>query len=137
MRQEHVHEIEGKLILSSALGDWNLSENVIFEKNLSEEEGIEFGYSVGFSRSLGGLASGQACRLCRENFVAGIEAYGGLGTSLDRSLRDTRHFIAPVVSWRLSDRSTIKASTAFGLSEASERYLFRVGWSFEVSVGGR
>jgi hypothetical protein len=77
------------------------------------------------------------CRLCRENFVAGIEAYGGLGTSLERSLSDTRHFIAPVVSWRLPNRSTIKASTAFGLSEASERYLFRIGCAFEVSVGGR
>jgi len=137
LREEHVHELEVKLILSSALAAWNLSENVIVEKNLSQDEGLEFGYSVGVSRSLGGLASGSACHFCRENFVAGVEAYGGLGTSLERSLSDTRHFIAPVIAWHITDRSTLKASTAFGLTDASDRYLVRVGWAYELSTRGR
>lgn len=131
LREEHVHELEGKLILSSTLSGWNVSENVIVEKNLSEDEGFEFGYSVGVARSLGGLASGTSCRLCRENVVAGVEAYGGLGTSAERTLTDTRHFIAPVVSWRLTGRSNLKASIAFGLTDASDRYLVRVGWAYE------
>jgi hypothetical protein len=137
LRQEHVHELEAKLILSSALAGWNVSENAIVEKNLSQDEGFEFGYGVGVSRSLGGLASGTSCRVCRENFVAGIEAYGGLGTSVQLTLTDTRHFIAPVIAWHLSDRSTLKASTAFGLTDASDRYLVRVGWSYELSLRGR
>ncbi|SRR6266851_5000476 len=137
LREEHVHELEAKLILSSALAAWNLSENLIVEKNLSEDEGLEFGYSVGVSRSLGGLASGSSCHFCRENFVAGVEAYGGLGTSLERSLSDTRHFIAPVIAWHITDRSTLKASTAFGLTDASDRYLVRVGWAYELSTRGR
>ena len=134
LRQAHFDELEGKLILSSSLASWNLAENMIVEKNLSEDEGFEFGYSVGVSRSLGGLASGTACRFCRENFVAGVEVYGGLGTSLERRLSDTRHFIAPVIAWHLTDRSTLKASTAFGLTDASDRYLVRVGWAYELST---
>jgi hypothetical protein len=137
LTMEHVHELEGKLILSSSLASWNVSENFIIEKNLSKDEGFEFGYSVGVSRSLGGLASGTSCHVCRENFVAGVEAYGGLGTSVERSLSDTRHFIAPVIAWHLTDRSTVKASTAFGLTDASDRYLVRVGWAYELSTRGR
>jgi hypothetical protein len=136
LREEHVHELEAKLILSSVVGAWNVAENVIVEKNLSEDEGFEYGYSVGISRSLGGLASGTSCRLCRENFVLGVEAYGGLGTSLERTLDDTRHFIAPVLGWHVTDRSTLKASVGFGLTKASDRYLVRVGWAYEFPIGG-
>ena len=108
---------------------------LVYEKNLSADEGFEFGYSVGVSRPLGGLASGTSCRLCRENFVAGVEAYGGLGESKDFTLADTRHFLAPVVAWHLSDRMMIKASAGFGLTDASERYLFRFGWAYEMPIG--
>lgn len=137
LRVEHVHELEGKLILSSALGGWNLAENIVFEKNLSEDEGLEFGYSVGVSRSLGGLASGTTCRLCRESFVVGAEVYGALGTTEDKTLRDTRHYLAPVLAWRLSDASTFKVSTGFGLTNASDRVLVRVGYAYELPLGGR
>jgi hypothetical protein len=138
LRHESAHELEGKLILSSVVGAWNVSENFILEKNLSESEGVEFGYAVGISRSLGALASGTSCRFCRENFVAGVEAYGGLGSSMERGLDETRHFIAPVVGWRFAPRSTLKMSTAFGLTDASDRFLLRVGYAYELSVrGGR
>jgi hypothetical protein len=137
LRDEHEHELEGKLIVSSAVGSWNLSENVIVEKNLSADEGLEFGYSVGASRSLGNLASGTNCRVCRENFIAGVEVYGGLGSTQESGLRETRHFIAPVLAWRAAPRSTLKVSAGFGLTETSERYLVRVGWTYELSIGGR
>jgi hypothetical protein len=133
----HVHELEGKLILSSAIRGWNIAENFIVEKNLSEDEGLEFGYSVGVSRSLGGLASGTSCHFCRENFVVGAEIYGGLGTTQDRTLRDTRHYVAPVLAWRMSDTSTFKVSTGFGLTNASDRVLLRFGYAYELPIGGR
>jgi hypothetical protein len=133
LRDESAHELEGKLILSSAVRNWNIAENVIFEKNLSEDEGVEFGYSVGVARSLGGLASGATCHLCRENFTVGVEAFGGLGRSADSGLTDTRHFIAPLLAWRVSDRSTLKVSNGFGLTEASDRHLLRVGYSYEFA----
>ncbi len=136
LREEYAHELETKLILSSTVRGWNLSENVTFEKNLSEDEGIEFGYSAGVSRALGGLASGTACRFCRENFVLGAEVYGGLGSSAERTLRQTRHYVAPVLAWHIGERSTLKASAAFGLSPASDRILVRIAYAYELPLGG-
>ena len=137
LREEHAHELEAKLILSSAVRGWNVSENFIVEKNLSEEEGLEFGYAVGVSRSLGGLASGTACRVCRENFVVGVEAYGGLGSTQEAAWAETRHFIAPVLAWHVGIRSTLKVSSGFGLTSASDRVLLRVGYAYELPLGGR
>lgn len=138
LNSERAHEIEAKLILSSTVRGWNLSENVVFEKNLSAAEGVEFGYSVGVSRSLGGLASERACTFCRENFTVGAEAYGGLGSTAESGLAETRHFLAPVVAWHLTGRTTVKASVGFGLTEASDRYLVRLGCSYELPArGGR
>ena len=137
LRQAHMHELETKLILSSAIAGWNVSENLTFEKNLTKDEGLEFGYSVGVSRWLGGLASGTSCRFCRENLAAGVEMFGGLGTSHEYTLHETRHYLAPVVAWRVTDRSTLKASTGFGLTDASDRYLLRIGWAYELSLRGR
>ena len=137
LRQNRVHELEGKLILSSVVGAWNVSENFTLEKNLSADEGLEFVYSVGVSRSLGSLASGAACHACRENFMAGLEAYGGLGTTKTPGLTDTRHYIAPVLAWHVTDRTTLKVSTGFGVTSASDRYLLRVGYAYELPLGGR
>jgi hypothetical protein len=134
LRQNAAHELEGKLILSSAVRGWNIAENLIVEKNLSADEGFEFGYSVGVSRSLGGLASGSDCRICQENFVVGVEAYGGLGTSKEPGLTDTRHYVAPVLAWHISERTTLKVSSGFGMTNASERCLLRFGYSYEFST---
>ncbi len=137
LKEEHEREIEAKLILSSAVRGWNVSENFIVERNLSESEGFEFGYSVGVSRPLGGLASGTACRLCAENFVLGVEAYGGLGSTEAFDRGRQRHFLAPVMAWRLSDRTSLKSSVAFGLTDTSDRYLVRLGFAYELPVGRR
>jgi hypothetical protein len=138
LRTVTAHEVEGKLILSSTFGSWNIAENFIVEKNLSKAEGLEYGYAVGVSRALGTLASGTSCHLCAENFVVGAEAYGGLGNSLERSLAETRHFIAPVLGWHVSANTTLKVSAGFGVTEAADRYLFRVGYSYKLQTrGGR
>jgi hypothetical protein len=137
LRAIAAHELEGKLILSSAVAGWNVAENFILEKNLSESEGVEFGYSVGVSRPIGTLASGTACRFCAENFVAGVEAYGGLGSTLAFDGAAQRHYIAPVIAWRVSDRATLKASVGAGLTSSSDRVLVRVGYVYEFSTRGR
>lgn len=134
LRQHAAHELEAKLILSSSVRGWNISENLTFEKNLSESEGVEFGYSVGVSRSLASLASGLGCRFCRENFVLGVEAYGGLGSSVETGLAETRHYLGPVMAWRLNERTTFKASPVLGLTEASDRYLVRFGIAYEFAT---
>ena len=132
LRQTAAHELETKLILSSNTHNWNIAENFIIEKNLSEEEGFEFGYSIGLSCPLGTLASASNCRFCRENFVAGVELYGGLGSSLGFGLHDTAHYIAPVISWQVSDNSSIHFSPSIGVTHGSDPLLIRFSYTYEV-----
>ena len=124
--------MEAKLILSSQVKGWNVSENFIVEKNLSADEGFEFGYALGISRPLASLASAKNCRLCRENFAAGLELYGGLGGSRNFGLRQTAHYLAPSFSWQVGDGSTLRFSTGFGLTANSAPVLLRFGYSYEV-----
>jgi hypothetical protein len=131
-----VHELEGKLILSSNYRDWNVSENFIVAKNFSQSQGLEFGYAFGVSRPLGSLASSANCRLCRENFILGAEMYGGLGSTLDFGVHGTAHYIAPVLSWMVSDNSTLRFSPGFGLTQESNPALFRFGYTYEVQNFG-
>jgi hypothetical protein len=131
LSDEHANELEGRLILSSWIGRWNVSENFIVEKNFSEEEGVEFGYAVGVSRPLAGSGT-DGCRICAGALVAGIEAYGGLGTTGDAT-GATRQFIAPVLAWHVTSGSSFKVSTAFGLTSTSDRFVVRFGYVVEVN----
>src|SRR5581483_3377881 len=137
LRATHAHELETKLILSSNTHNWNLAGNFIVEKNLSEAEGFEFGYALGVARPLSSLASGDPCRLCRENFTAGIEMYGGLGSTLGFGLHDTAHYAGPVVLWQLSDNSSLHFSPAIGLTHQSNPVLLRFGYSYEIRGFGK
>jgi hypothetical protein len=116
--EEHAHELEGRLILSSDFSKWNFSENLILEKNFSADEGVEFGYGVAVSRRI-------------NQFHAGVELYGGLGATVFEP-EQTRQFIAPVFAWHATPSSLLKISMGFGLTQASERYLFRVGYSIDL-----
>lgn len=134
---ERDHELETKLILSSDYHDWNISENFIAAKNFSQSEGVEFGYAFGVSRPLARLASGGNCRFCRENFLAGVEVYGGLGSTRDRfTPHGTAHYVAPVVSWAVTDNATLRFSTGFGLTDQSNPVLLRIGYSYELAGFG-
>lgn len=137
LRREHAKEIETKLILSSNVRDWNISENFIVEKNLTENEGFEFGYAFGVSRPLARLASGDGCRFCRENFSAGLELYGGLGSTERFGFAQTAQYVAPTLSWQLGDNTTFRVSPAFGLTAGADRFLLRVGYSYELRGFGR
>ncbi|PYR88748.1 MAG: hypothetical protein DMF84_27110 [Acidobacteria bacterium] len=137
LKDEHAHELEVKLILSSAVGDWNVAENLIVERNLSKSEGFEFGYALGVSRPLGTIASGTSCRFCRENVRLGAELYGGLGSSVEFARSEQRHFLAPVVNWNLGNRISVKASVGFGLTDTTDRYLLRFGLAYEFPVRSR
>jgi hypothetical protein len=135
-RQEHKHEIETKLILSSNFKGWNISENFIGEKNLAHEP-WEFGYAVGASRPLRLAAMPQPCNFCLENFTAGAELYGGLGTASDFTLSGTSHYLAPILSWQLPSGTAFTVSPGFGLNDNSHRFLLRWRVSYEISGFGR
>lgn len=132
LRRKRSRELEAKLILSSQVKGWNLSENFIVEKNLSASEGVEFGYALGISRPLASLASAKTCRFCRENFSAGLELYGGLGDSRSFGLRQTAHYLAPALSWQVGNGGTLRFSPAFGLNSNSAPALLRFGYSYEI-----
>ena len=130
-RHEKKREAELKLILSSNAKGWNISENVIAEKNLKGDP-WEFGYALGVSRPLSLIASAKSCVLCRENLSAGAELYGGLGDRYSFGLHDTSHYLAPVVEWRVPGGTSFRLSPGFGLNSNSNGFLFRFGVFYEI-----
>lgn len=135
LRREHQHEAELKLILSSNVRDWNISENFIFEKDLGHDP-WEFGYAVGATRPLHSAASARACTFCAEKFIAGVEGFGGLGDTFALSMRDTSHYIAPLIGWQLPKGARLSFSPGFGLTGTSLARVYRVGLAFEFEQVG-
>ncbi len=77
-------------------------------------------------------------RVCRERWAPSpVER---IVISVRRTLLwvwdEQRHYVAPVIAWHVADRSTIRASVGVGLTESSDRYLVRVGWSYELPLRG-
>lgn len=134
-RREHIHEIEMKLILSSTFKGWNFTQNTLAAKNLSNSP-WEFGYALGASRPLALKASAKRCTFCPQNFVAGVEMYGGLGDRYHFGLNNTSQYLAPVVAWNLPSDWTLRLSAGFGLNDQSHRFLLRWGVSREISGFG-
>jgi hypothetical protein len=135
-RLEHESELETKLILSSQIKGWNVSENFIGAKNIHGGT-WELGYAAGAYRPLALGASPDSCTFCPENFSTGVEVYGGLGEWGDMTLRDTSHYVAPVLAWNLPSGTTLRFSTGIGLTDQSHGALFRFGVSHEVSGFGQ
>ena len=135
-RLEKQREIETKLILSSYVKGWTIAENFIVEKNVRHAP-YEFGYSAGLSRPLGTVARPESCNVCPENFQAGVEMYGGLGTYAGFGFGETSHYVAPTLSWTLANGTTFKISPGFGVTGTSVPFLLRFGVSYEVAQFGR
>ena len=135
-RQGHNHELEFKLLLSSTHNGWNFAVNPLAVKNLTGGNPWEFGYALGVSRPLALKASANRCNFCRENFIAGLEMYGGLGDRYSFGLNDTSHYLASVLAWNLPSDWTIRLSPGFGLNDNSHRFLLRWGLSREFSGFG-
>jgi hypothetical protein len=130
-REEIKHEGELKLILSSNVHDWNISENFIAEKNFGHEP-WEFGYAIGVARPLKTSLSLGSCTFCLEKLMAGAEVYGGLGDTWDLSMHDTSHYVAPIVGWNLPARMRLSFSPGFGLTGTSLDRVYRIGWAYEM-----
>lgn len=131
-RSEKKREAEFRLILSSNVRGWNISENLIAEKNLKNEP-WEFGYALGAGRPLSLKAGAKACTLCRENIDLGAEMYGGLGDRHAFGLKDTSHYVAPTVALRAPSGMVFKLSPGFGLNSNSHGFTLRAGVSYEFN----
>jgi hypothetical protein len=136
VRRQHKHELELKLLLSSTHNGWNFAVNPLATKPLTGGEPWEFGYAMGVSRPLALKASAQRCSFCPENFVAGVEMYGGLGDRPSFGLHQTSHYLAPVVAWNLPSNWSVRLSPGFGLNDNSHQFLLRWGVSREFSGFG-
>jgi hypothetical protein len=135
-RQGHNHELEFKLLLSKTFKGWNVAVNPLGTQNLLPSSPWEFGYAIGASRPLALKASPNQCNFCRENFIAGVEMYGGLGDTQSLGLHETSHYLAPVIAWSLPSAWTVRLSPGFGLNDNSHRLLLRWGLSREFSGFG-
>jgi hypothetical protein len=135
-RREKRREIEMKLILGSHVRGWTIAENFIVEKNVKHEP-WEFGYAVAISRPLALRARPDRCTFCAENFQAGIEMYGGLGTHKDFGLTATSHYVGPTIAWQLPYGPLLRFSPQFGMTGQSLPLLLRFGVSYEVAQAGR
>ena len=135
-RHERKRELEAKLILSSYVKGWTIAENFIAEKNVRHEP-FEFGYAAGVSRPLSLAATPGSCNFCLENFQAGVEMYGGLGTHDDFGLAATSHYVAPTVNWTLDNGTSFHVSPGFGVTSGSAPFLLRFGVSYEIAQFGR
>jgi hypothetical protein len=133
LRKEIERSIEGKLILSSNIKGWNLSENFIGEKAVNENEPWEFGYAVEASRPLAFKASAKGCTFCLQNFSAGAELFGGLGTRYNFGIGQTEQYLGPTFALNTPRGLTYKFSPEFGLNDNSAAMLWRFGVSYEIS----
>ena len=131
-RSEKEREAEVRLILSSNVRGWNISENMIAEKNLAAEP-WEFGYAIAASRPLSLMASPNPCVFCRENFSLGAELYGGLGDRYSFGLNNTSHYLAPTLAFRMPNGPSFQVSPAAGLNSNSHGMLLRFGISYEFN----
>jgi len=130
-RADKEREMELKLILSSNFKGWNVSENIITEKNLANEP-WEFGYAVAASRPFKLTASAHKCTFCAEKFMGGVEMFGGLGDRYAFGTRLTSQYLAPAVNWTSPNGTTFSFSPQFGLNSYSVPRLYRVGVSYEI-----
>ncbi len=137
-RRETERALELKLILSSNTHGWNVSENFITEKALNEGEHWEFGYALAVSRPLALEAGKKKCTFCRENFYAGLEMYGGLGTTDGFGWKQTSQYLAPVIQLNIPKGPSIGFEPSFGLNANSVGMLWRFKVSYEIEqVFGR
>jgi len=128
------HEAELKLILSSNLKNWNISENFIAEKNLGHAP-WEFGYSVGASRQVRSDRGGKSCTSCWERISAGAEIYGGLGDTATLTLAHSSHYLSPLLGWQLARGVMLSFSPGFGLTPTTMERIYRVGFAYEFTPG--
>jgi hypothetical protein len=132
LRNSVERAVEGKLILSSNINGFNISENIIAEKNLTNEP-WEFGYAVAASRSLASAGSPTACHFCRQYFAVGGELFGGLGTRYDFGLKGTSQYAGPTLSYSTPRAFTFTFGPEFGLNANSAQVLWRLKAAYEFS----
>lgn len=138
LRKEVERSMEGKLILSSNVKGFNISENFIAEKAVNHNEPWSFGYAVAAAHPLTNSGGSKPCTFCRQNMSAGAELFGGLGTAGGHGttggfgIKQTQQYVGPVLALATPSGLTYKFSPEFGLDDNSAGVLWRFGVSYEI-----
>ena len=130
LRSDVERSLEGKIILSSYVKGFNVSENFIAEKNIANEP-WEFGYAVAASRPLVNEASEHHCVFCPQYFSAGGELFGGLGTRYTFGTSGTSQYAGPTISYMAPRNVTVLVGPEFGLNANSAGVLWRLKVAYE------
>ena len=78
----------------------------------------------------------RTCTFCADKFMAGAEAYGGLGDTASLTLGETSHYIAPLIGWQPPKGLRLSFSPGFGLTSTSLNRVYRVGVAYEFNQIG-
>lgn len=132
LRKKIERTFESKLILSSNVKGWNISENFIGEKAVNGNDPWEFGYALAASRPLALVGGSKPCVLCRQNIAAGAELFGGLGTRYTFGLKQTQQYFGPSIALNTPQGWTFKFSPELGLNDNSAGVLWRFGAAYEI-----
>ncbi len=132
LRSDVERSVEGKLIASSYIHGFNVSENIIAEKNISNEP-WEFGYAVGVSHLLANRASPDRCIFCRQYFAVGGELFGGLGTRYTFGTSGTEQYAGPTIAYSAPRNLTVLFGPEFGLNANSAAVLWRLKVAYEIN----
>ncbi len=127
LKEGEGHDVESNFLVSNAEAGK--------EQDLSNSP-WEFGYALGASRPLALKAAAKRCTLCPQNFIVGVEMYGGLGDRHSFGLHDTSHYLAPALAWNFPSGWTLRISPGFGLNDNSHQFLMRWGVSREITGFG-
>lgn len=108
-RQRRSDVLENKVILSKDMGRWNLTGNVIFEKQINTGSHWEYEYTAGVS-----YAATALTRL-------GLEVKQGLGDSRDFDFSGRQPlYLVPGLYTSLTPHIRLLVGPAFGLTRASD-----------------
>ncbi len=132
LRKEIERTFESKLILSSNVKGWNISENFIGEKTINGNDPWAFGYALGAARPLALVAGTKQCVVCRQNIAVGAELFGSLGTRYTFGLKQTQQYVGPTVALSTPRGVTLKFSPELGLNNNSAGVLWRFGAAYEI-----
>lgn len=84
------------------------------------------------ARPLALEGSARRYTFCRQNFAAGGELFGGLGTRYSFGLCQTQQYFGLTFAFNTPKGVTLKFSPEFGLNDNAAGVLWRLGASFEI-----
>ena len=120
-REQHSDAIENKVILSKDFGVWNVTANLVAEKDINTHSDWGFEYTAGASYAMSSLTR------------VGLEVKETLGDADSFGIRRKDHklYLLPGIYTTLASHVRVLVGPAFGLTRASDDLQLRSILEFE------